>query len=211
MSDVDRLLAEFRADFEAGGSMLPSDILERVEGADRRELEALIDGYLSHAPRRPFDAAALAASPAAGLADELASALAARESTWRTVLPRLRHAAELSRANLVARLSAALGVERDEERVAFYYHRMEQGLLEPDGVSDRVLGALAQVVGSTVDRLREAGAALGVEEATATASFARSVEHDVEHALLLDAAPAPAQSPNTQDEVDQLFTGGRDA
>jgi hypothetical protein len=211
MSDVDQLLAEFRADFEAGGTMLPADVLARAEGADRRELEALIDGYLAHAPRRAFDRAALAASPAAGLADELAAALAAEESTWRTVLPRLRHAAQLSRANLVARLSAALGVERQEERVAFYYHRMEQGLLEPDGVSDRVLGALAQVVGSTVERLREAGAALGVEEATATASFARSVEHDVEHALMLDAAPPRAQSPDTQDEIDRLFTGGHDA
>jgi hypothetical protein len=211
MSDVDRLLAEFRADFESGGKMLPSDVLARVEGPERRELEALIDGYLARAPRRAFDAAAFAASPAAGLADELASALEVEASTWRTVLPRLRHAAQLSRANLVQRLSAALGVEHKEERVAFYYHRMEQGLLEPEGVSDRVLGALAQVVGSTIERLREAGAGLGMQEATATAAFARSVEHDEEHADMLLAAPAAAGSIRDEDEVDRLFTGGRDA
>ena len=45
MADVEQLLREFQRDFEAGGTLRPSDVLARVEGADRRELEALIDAY----------------------------------------------------------------------------------------------------------------------------------------------------------------------
>jgi hypothetical protein len=212
MSDVDRLLAQFKADFEAGGTMLPSDVLARVEGSERRELEALIDGYLVHAPRRAFDRAAFAASPAADLAEELATALEVEANTWHTVLPRLRHAAQLSRANLVARLTEALGVPGQEEKVAVYYHRMERGALEPTGVSQRVLSALAQLLGSTVERLREASSALA-HPPTADAAFARSVEHDDEHAAMLHEAPvaARARARATDDEVDRLFTGGWDA
>ena len=98
MADVEQLLREFQRDFEAGGTLRPSDVLARVEGADRRELEALIDAYLTRAPRRSFDAAAFAASPARVLVDDLAEALQGEAGTWKAVLPRLRDAAQLRRS-----------------------------------------------------------------------------------------------------------------
>jgi hypothetical protein len=84
---------------------------------------------------------------------------------------------------------------------------MEQGLLPAQGVSDRVLSALGQLVGETTQALREAGRSLapsGEGPAAAPAAFARRVY----------AEPAGAQSPGTQaptagdwDEVDELFRG----
>jgi hypothetical protein len=212
MADVEQLLREFQRDFEAGGALRPSDVLARVEGADRRELEALIDAYLTRAPRRPFDAAAFAASPARVLVDDLAEALQGRAGTWKAVLPRLRDAAQLRRAELVRRLAAGLGVSGREEKVARYYHEMEQGLLEPEGVSDRVLVVLAGLVGTTAERLREAGSALRAADGSPPgATFARAVVHAEEYVEMMEAASAPAGPMEGPDEVDRFFTGGPSA
>jgi len=212
MTEVERLLQEFQRDFEAGGSLRPSDVLARVEGADRRELEALIDAYLARAPRRPFDAAAFEASPARALADDLAEALEGEAGTWRAVLPRLRDAARLRRSELVRRLAAGLGVAGREEKVARYYHEMEHGLLDPNGVSDRVLAVLAELVGTTPERLRDAGERLRpTDEPPGTVAFARAATPAEEYREQIGAPASPASEVRDADEVDRLFTGGRDA
>ena len=46
------------------------------------------------------------------------------------MLPRLRKQARLTRAQVVERLSAALGAAGREQKVAGYYHEMEQGTLD---------------------------------------------------------------------------------
>src|SRR6185436_12330694 len=103
MTDVNRLLEEFIA-ADRSGVADPAEFLARVDGLDRAELEALIDGYLARAPRRAFDRAAFEASPAAGVV----ASLAGSSGTWPALLPRLRHRARLKRAELVARLSSEL-------------------------------------------------------------------------------------------------------
>jgi hypothetical protein len=212
MSDVERLLREFQRDFEAGGAMRPSEVLARVEGADRRELEALLDAYLARAPRRPYDAAAFESSPARALVDDLAEALEVEAGAWKAVLPRLRDAAQLRRSELVRTLAFRLGVAGREDKVARYYHEMEQGRLEPAGVSERVLSVLAELLGTSAGRLREAGAALRVADEPPTAvTFARAAQPAEEHRELMESA-TPASAPGEDaDEVDRLFTAGSDA
>ena len=58
MTDPQHLLQQFIEEDRAGGTADPLAYLQRVEGADRSELEALLDGYLARAPRRAFDAEA---------------------------------------------------------------------------------------------------------------------------------------------------------
>ena len=210
MSDVEQLLREFIAEDRAGGAADPLAYLERVEGADRLELETLIDGYLARAPRRAFDSTEFARSPARAVAEELGRALGGASGTWPALLPRLRHRAQLRRAEVVARLASELGVDVSREaKVARYYHQMERGTLPAVGVSDRVLEALGRVVGVTAARLREAGRSVGglPPAPAAAASFARVGSPDpkyVEAEALM--AGAPADEP--RDEIDELFTGG---
>jgi hypothetical protein len=119
--------------------------------------------------------------------------------TWPTLLPHARRSAELARADLVDRLAHHLGVAAQRDKVAAYYERMEQGTLPPAGVSDRVLAALAGILGVSAERLRAAGGGL-TPPAAGAASFARRSARAM-------AAPAAAPEP-PRDRVDELFRGG---
>ena len=208
MSDVDRLLADYIAEHRAGGEADPHAYLSRASPAEKLELAALIDAYLARAPRQLFDQASFAGSSAERTVDELERALSGQAGLWPALLPRLRDRAGMKRSELVERLAAALDVGDRQSKVAGYYHEMEQGLLPEQGVSDRVLEALGQIVGETAQALREAGRshAAGGGPPGAQAAFARRA--------YVEQTPSPtragAASPGTAawDEVDELFRGG---
>lgn len=209
MAEIERLREQFIAAFEAGESPDPREYLTQLEGADQRELEALLDAYLTQAPRRRFDSQAFAASPARALVDDLEQSLSGRAGAWPVVLPRLRNAARLRRGDLVRRLAESLGVTGREAKVERYYHEMEQGLLAPAGVSDRVLDALASLLNTTRERLREAGMAPPAGGAVAGATlFARRAAPTEQELAAMASAPAAAPEPEARDEVDELFLGG---
>ncbi len=214
MADLDRLLQDFIAeDRETGGDADPARYLAQASGPERDELEALIDGYLAQAPRRRFDAEAFAASPARAAAEGLWRSMSGASGRWPTVLPALRHQAQITRAQLTRRLAETLGVGDREAKVAGYYHAMEQGTLPAAGVQDRVLDALGRIVGETAERLRELGRErpepAGAPRAlTSEPTFARTGTPDPD--LLDDDFTAPLPSPpgsTSRDEVDDLFTG----
>jgi hypothetical protein len=208
MSDVERLLDEYVAEHRAGGRADPREFVSRAAPAERRELAALIDAYVARAPRGQFDEASFRGSSAERTVDELERAIAGRAGLWPALLPRLRDRAGLKRIELVERLASALGVSDRADRVAGYYHEMEQGLLPAQGVSERVLEAIGQIVGESADALREAGRALtppGEGQGAAPAVFARRVYAE------LAETPAPGAAPPAApgwDEVDELFRGG---
>jgi hypothetical protein len=217
MADVDRLFSEYVAEHRAGGPADPFDYLARVEApGPRRELEALIDGYLARAPRRSWDPAAFAGSRAEQLSEELDRSLHGTSGTWPTLLPALRHAAQLRRAEVVSRLAAALGVSSREEKVAGYYHEMEQGRLPARGVSARVLEALGSILATSADALRAAGEGTVPPSAGGGPGpvFARQAAPDAAFsppppaAAAAPASPAPSEEPPERDEVDRLFLDG---
>ncbi len=185
----------------------------RLEGAEREALADLIDAYYVDAPLRRWDPDAFRGSPAEKLTDELDRSFRGRSGLWPAVLPRLRHRAKIMRDDLVARLADALGVGDRAERVGDYYHQMEQGRLPSDGVSDRVLEALAGVLGTTAEALRRAGRSLAedVGEDEEGTVYARTARPDPAYSEESAAAPARAKARETgPDEVDELFTGGSD-
>ena len=133
---------------------------------------------------------------------------------WPTILPRLRHQARLTRAQVVERLSAALGVTGREAKVGGYYHEMEHGTLDSRRVSERVLAALGEIYGTTAEKLREIGepiaggppAAGAAAPAMARKAFPDPAYMEVEDREELRSEPVtPAQE---RDEIDEMFTGG---
>lgn len=207
MSDIDRLLAEYVAEHRAGGDANPRDYLTRTSPPQRTVLAALIDAYLARAPRRQFDEEKFRGSGAERTVDELERAIGGQAGLWPALLPRLRDRAGLKRSELVQRLAVALGVSDRSDKVAGYYHEMEQGLLPAQGVSDRVLDALGRLVGETTQGLREAGRALtpsGEGPTAVSPAFARRVT--AEPASAPRSAIQPARD-KEWDEVDELFRG----
>jgi hypothetical protein len=207
MAEVERLLREFVAELEERGEADPRPYLDRLEGLDRDELEALIDAYLDRAPARDWDPAAFEASSARELTDRLHSSLTGQSGFWPSLLPRLRHRARLRRGEVVERLASELGVAAQGEKVGGYYHRMETGLLPSEGVSDQVLAALAGIYGWSAEALRRAGRPLEPREWKAEAPvFARSQAP----AEAIEVESLDRAEPEQWDEVDELFRGTGD-
>lgn len=211
MADLDRLIDELAADYEAGRDVDPAALLGRADPDQRQELAARIDSYLMTAPPRKWDPEAYEGSLAQQAVDRVYAAKVAESGSWPELLPALRQKARLKRAILVSRLAAALGFSAPPQvaKVESYYHRMEQGRLRPAGVSARVIDALAGILGTEPGRIRAAGSGAGDLEGAGPA-FARTAFPNAE--LAEDAAEArgrlsAADRPG-HDEIDALFLDG---
>lgn len=220
---AEEMFRRYVEEHRAGGEADPVAYLREAPAGQRRELAALIDAYLESAPRASFDEQAFRGSPSEATVEALERSLGGQAGMWPALLPRLRDRAGLKRRELVEGLSRALGLGGREQKVGAYYHEMEQGLLPSEGVSARVLEALAGLLGASADELRDAGRSLGAGALPGPGGasvFARSAPADG------FAAPPPAgaaemagqeavadlgafASPGGWDEVDELFRGNQ--
>lgn len=208
MSDPQSLFQRFVEAYRRDPGTDPRDYLSQAEGADRDELGALIDRFLLSAPRRRWDPSEFPGSIAERAVE--AAAAESRAAAWPELLPELRNKARLTRRSVVERLAVALGAGDSQDRVGAYYHRMERGQLPPEGVSDRVLDALAGILDSTTAALRRAGEAAAGGEGPGGEVFARvgrpvdlSASEDADEVALSEGGSSQAP-----DDLDRLFIGG---
>lgn len=208
MTSVEALLAEYVAQHRSGGEADPVEYLARASPSDRRELAALIDGYLSRVPRTPVAEGRVTDARTEATIEALSRSIGGAAGLWPALLPRLRGRAGLKRRELVERLARALDASEREQKVERYYHEMELGTLPASGVSDKVLEALAGLVGSTAAELREAGSLLGSDLAGDTghaAVFARTASIESPGVAAPDIATSTDHA--EWDEIDELFRG----
>jgi hypothetical protein len=206
MSDVGQIMHEFAQAYRLDSGSDPRDFLKRVEGTDREELRLLIDGFLTNVPRQDWDPHAFKGS----VAERAMAAAGPPVASWSKLLPELREKARLSRATVVSRLATALGFPDAKSRVAIYYHRMEREELPSTGVSTKVLETLGEIVGVSVERLRESGKAGEAGLGSGGEIFAR-VGSALASTATADASlglEASDQVSTPQDELDRLFTEG---
>jgi hypothetical protein len=215
MTDVDALLREYIERYESEESADPREYLSQVEGPDRHRLSALIEGYLIHAaPPRKWDPDAFEGSVSERVVARLAESWSAASGHLPVELVDLRKEKAIKRSEVVDRLAEVLGVSAKREKVAFYYHRLEHGLLPARGVSSRVFDALAGILGTSAERLRSAGEAVGLDrrhDLRIDPLMARTAEPPPEEFAAQDRAAeqAPPEEHDVKpDEVDRLFTGG---
>lgn len=202
-----RLLSAFIDAWNAGERPDVDDYLARAAEADRENLAAEIGTFLSVARTPEFSPQALStlfADPQVKQLEHLPSEL----GLWPATLPRLRREARLRRDELVRRLAEELGAKEQEAKVARYYHRMETGTLEPQGVSDRVIKALASILGVDADELADAGRLRGFTRATPRTAFGRTYGA-ADATPAMPASVAGASEEEEWDEVDELFCGRR--
>jgi len=183
----------------------PTRYLAQLHGAERAELELLIDHFLMRQPRRSFDAAAFRGSPAESLVESLDASLRGQAGLWPALLPRLRHDAQLKRSDVVEQLPRPSALPSSRRRSPATTTRWSRATAA--GGRQRQGPRRARKDRQRQRRrLRRAGAAI-------TPAGASSPEH----AVFARAVPAPEQdraaeptSPGTEparDDVDRLFLG----
>lgn len=214
MADLDRLVEEFAADYEAGRPVDVGACLDRVDSAQRQELAARIDNYLMSAPTRRWDPEAFEGSLAQQAVERVYQSIEGVSGAWPELLPHLRNQARIKRSELVERLARALGFEDGPEidKVGDYYNRMEHGLLPAAGVSRRVIDALASLVGVEPERIAAAGSRLSEPTEAGDVAFARKALPNAEFAdadalAAMDMEPPPGER-LAHDEIDALFLDG---
>jgi hypothetical protein len=203
MSIVDQLLREYIAEHESGGEADPRDYLRRLEGADRRELQARIDRYLDDAPESPWDESAFQA---------FAEDPRTRETLQRlddalTDLAELRSRAGLQKKDLAARLAGALGLTGGERHIERRYHQLETGQIDAERVKAPVWQALADVFGATAEAVRRAAGQVERPGGPAM-TFARSMRSAPAAAPPPAAMASYSEDPDDSAGVDDLFLGG---
>ena len=196
MTDVDRLLSEFIREYRTAGDADPLPFLRRTEGADRRVLAALIDGFLATEPPPPFDPAAFAAFRAAPKHEQMVDRLLAVGET----LTELRHGADLSKVDVGARLAERFGLAGRSASAKACYHEIETGQVEPARVREDVWTALSDFFGRTRDVVREAASAAFEGRVDQTGAFARESGPPP-----VGASPSQPAAPSETDPVRRAF------
>lgn len=206
MTSSEAVLSQYIDDWNAGRRPRVEDYLVRVDATQRDELAEQIATYVSWAPSPDYSPEALREIRSEPALAQLREATGREGGLWSVVLPRLRARAGLGLAELGQRVHGALGLSSGEEKMARYLEDMERDRLDPRGVSQRVLDALAAALGTSGRDLAEAGD-LGSGARPSMALY-RDAPMDLEvlHEL---AGAAHERDPGDYDEIDELFRGGR--
>ncbi len=206
MTSSEAVLSQYIDDWNAGRRPRAEDYLARVDAAQRDELAEQIATYASWAPTPPYSPEALHEIRCEPALVELREATGREGGLWSVVLPALRARAGLGLTELGQRVNGALGLSSGEEKTARYLQDMERDRLDPRGVSQRVLDALAAALGTSGRDLAEAGD-LGSGGRPAMALYRDGpMDLEVLHEL---AGAAHERDPGDYDEIDELFRGGR--
>jgi transcriptional regulator with XRE-family HTH domain len=178
------------------------EILERALSGEVGEshwgvpLEAATDPRLS-----AFDPSSHVVQQLAALYRSRANLEVESETSLAGELRSARLARGLTRSSLADALSASLGVAARAAKVKRYYADLENGLLDPRGISERAFRAIADIVGISHDRLTHLRGSWRPTSEAASPVFARTTGE----AALTDATA----SQDEWDEVDEIFIGRR--
>ena len=187
-ANVGLLFDEFALRYRRGERPDVRDYLERA-GAERDDLVLLIDRFLQAVPaREPSE-------------EEVVLLQAHLEQEPPLLL--LRRRRKLRRDAVITGLMRTLGLDSGKrEKVAGYYHELETGLLDPEGVDRSVWEALAASLRANVRALAEARP---ISLATPMASYLRAADFALDRNV--EMAPRQPAGSGEPDDVDRLFTG----
>ena len=171
MSTIDELYRRYVREYRDSGDADPRAYLDKLRGVDRAELAARIDRFLDTAPPPAFDAAAFAKFRADPGRQALVTQILGAET-----LAELRAAAAVTRREVGEALAEQLGLAAQANAVRARYHDVEAGNVDPSRVAARVWDALAGILGTSAERLRDAAGATfgGAPGQPGAAAFARS-------------------------------------
>lgn len=153
----------------------------------------LIDGFLAHAPRPAFDAAAFERFVSDPRRQSLAQRVVAGEDE---TLHSLRRAVGATKVEVGTELARVLLVEGHENEVKARYHDLEVGAVDPREVAARVWEGLSRLFRAPVQQVRDAAATAFQNVAGANAAVfaraARGTEPEAGDVMSPSAAVGPS-------------------
>jgi hypothetical protein len=198
VTTVDVLFEEFVSRWARDEAVNVTELLERA-GPETDELARLIDEFLARAPRRePTEESRAAVAAIAARLEREPPLLAARVAARKRV------------RDVSAAIVLLCGLPDEAEAlVRSYYQRLEGGLLDPGGVSERVWSALEHSFGAAVRALAVQSLPPKRLDAAESVAFGRLASADLWIAPAA-AAPVPPDEPAeaVRRQVEELFTGG---
>jgi hypothetical protein len=161
-------------------------------GDEREALGRMLDRFLESAPSRR--------------ATEEEVVLLQARAEQEPPLVVLRQRRRLGRQAVVDGLVRMLALDPARlDKVGRYYHELEVGLLDPNGVSRRVWASLRELLGADVESLAGARRRPEPPAAAAAVAYLRMSDEVVVHPSVAHTELVARAEP---DEIDRLFTGG---
>jgi len=208
-TERERVLSDFIDAWNAGRRPDVDAHLRRVDAAERDVLADEIASFLTWAPDPEYDDAALVALTADAVAALAQAGAAEPGSWWSAWLPLLRRRAALTRAQLADRLGERLGLAAaTRPKAERYLGDLEEGRLDPAGLSAGLLDSLAGALGIGASVLHQAARG---RAASAPLFRGDDVAPDAAADLDVLADALTTQVPQDWDEIDVLFRGGNSA
>lgn len=212
--DMDERFAAFTRSYEAGdGDPLP--FMEGLDEPGRRRFQLMVDDYLEGNPEPDRDLSRLKDPAVARLIGAVVPRLDGASGGMSTLVIDLRERHELLQEDVVEALADELdATAAEKEKIDDYYHDLEFGNLPAEGISAKLLAALGKILGTTGERLKEAGQALGPSGSPATGLIFTRMADDAEDIVMGEASPTgevpsgAGRRADPPDRIDQLFTGG---
>lgn len=211
MPEIEAVLAEALEDLKAGRARTMPDYLELVPRAERAELEELLSIFYMHnaiaAGPEPIDPARY--ERALCVIDRLSAS--GRASTLPAALVELRRTRRLRRDDVVAALAERFDVKgAGNDRLRRAYHELETGQLWGQGLSRRLLDALAEIFRVDVEDLAAAATRPPGRSRRPGQVFGRGLREARNRGDLAAARERhPGRGPDER-LVDELFYEGRD-
>jgi len=198
MTDADEIFSRFVAEYRSAGDADPRPYLDELAGVDRAELVVRIDRFLETAPPPAFDVAAFARFRANADRQRLVA-----DVLTTSTLAELRQAK--TKRKLAASLAERLGLSAHETTVRARYHDIEAGNVDPARVRPSLWEALSEVLGTTVERVRDAAETAFTGPAAGPNAGVAFARHAYGPPAVLSAADSDLRDENTDRIVDEAF------
>lgn len=212
--DMDERLAAFARAYEAGDGD-PVPFMEGLDETGRRRFQMMVSDYLEENPERQRDVSRLKDPAMARLIGSVASRLDGASGGMSRLVVDLREGRHLLQEDVVEALATELdATDTEKEKIDDYYHDLEFGNLPARGISGKLLTSLGRILGTTAEKLREAGQALGPSGSPATGLIFTRMADDAEDVVVSGLMPSmevPSgreRRSDPPDRIDELFTGG---
>lgn len=209
MTSTDQLIEQFKREWAAGERPSVDGVLAAIpDPAECERARRALEEFAGSADAPAYSQAELARLRADPAVERAAAVFDREPLKLGALVHQLRWDREIRLEQLTDAIIERLNLPPKPDKVKLYLHELETGLLDPRGISQAALDALAALLGTTLDRLRAAAARTVPPSSSREPAFHRAYDDGPPFSHVPPGyMPAP-DGGEERDEIDETFTGG---